>query len=526
MDNEAHHTKRVVIWRVVAATGAFLLALAVALFTAGVGGASVSASAIAGSTVLLVAAAANWRMLRALLGRRDMRRGADAVLAVVFMTAILIVVQATSMGRSHRFDLTRNQRHTLAPQTLAVLDSLDRDLHVTGFFRQASAKRDGAETLLTLYARRSARFRYTLADPDRQPDLARRLGATLDELVVVAGDDRRVVRTINEESLTNTIISLTRSGRRTLYLVGGHGEKDAANTGRDGFSAAKEQLESQGYAVRTLSLLDGAGVPDDCAALVVAGPREDYLDAEVRAIQDYLARGGSAFFMLDPRVDHARLARLLVPYQLELLDAVVLDAVAVESGDRSFDATVVKVRRYESHPITRDFNFVTMFPRTRPVVIRSDTARAGLDVRYLCITHPASWGETDLAAFATGRAQQDGDDIAGPLPIAAAATRTPLAASNGGVGPGRKSRLVLVGDSDFANNAMIGVLGNGDFFLNCVAFLCQDENLIRIRPRRTSGESVYITERQGRMVFLVCLILLPLTPLVAGVVVAVRQRRL
>jgi hypothetical protein len=73
---------------------------------------------------------------------------------------------------------------------------------------------------------------------------------------------------------------------------------------------------------------------------------------------------------------------------------------------------------------------------------------------------------------------------------------------------------------------MLGVLGNSDFFLNTIAFLTEDENLIRIRPRRVVGDSVYITERQGRLVFLVCLIVLPLAPVVAGTVVLARRRRL
>lgn len=515
------------LWRAVALAGALLLMAALTLVAVDERiTRRVSTVLLVGLALWLSAAAANWRMLRAFVGRRDARRGADAVLAILFMAAILIVVQATSMGRSHTFDLTRNHRHTLAPQTLAVLDSLDREVLVTGFFRQATPRRDGAASLLALYARRSARFRYTLADPDRQPDLARRLGGSLDELVVSTDADRRTIRTIDEESLTNALLSLTRSGQYTVYFVGGHGEKDIGNTDRDGFSAAKERLEGQGYAVRSLSLFEGARVPDDCAVLVVAGPRHDYLEGEVRALEDYLARGGAAYFMLDPRVEVARLGGILARYQLDLVDAVVMDAVAVESGDRSFDATVVKIRRYQPHAITRDFNYVTMFPRARPIAIRSDSARAGLDVSYLCITPADSWGETDLETFATGRAQRDGHDIAGPMPIAAAATRTPLLAKSGGVASGRKSRVVLVGDSDFANNAMIGVLGNGEFFLNGVAFLSEDENLIRIRPRRAAGDTVYITESQGRMVFLICMILLPLTPIVAGTVVAARQRRL
>jgi ABC-type uncharacterized transport system involved in gliding motility auxiliary subunit len=101
-----------------------------------------------------------------------------------------------------------------------------------------------------------------------------------------------------------------------------------------------------------------------------------------------------------------------------------------------------------------------------------------------------------------------------------------MVAAGGAATPGIESRMVLIGDSDFANNAMYGVLGNSDFFLNAIAFLSEDDNLIQIRPRRSSGDSVYITERQGRLVFLVCLILLPLTPIVTGAVVVARRRRL
>jgi ABC-type uncharacterized transport system involved in gliding motility auxiliary subunit len=131
-----------------------------------------------------------------------------------------------------------------------------------------------------------------------------------------------------------------------------------------------------------------------------------------------------------------------------------------------------------------------------------------------------------MTSFAAGRATRDGTDVAGPMPIAAVASRTPLVAEAEGVRPGRTSRVVLVGDSDFANNVLYGVLGNSDFLLNTVAFLSEDENLIRIRPRRLVRESVFITERQGRLVFIVCMVLLPLTPVVAGAVVVARRRRL
>ena len=512
------------LWRLVAALGVALVAAAALLYALGAG--NWVALAGAGAALLVVTVAVNARNTASFLRRRDARRGADAMLSTLFLAAILAVLQATSVRHAYTFDLTRNQRHTLAPQTIALLDSLDRDVEATGFFRQASAKRDGADHLLSLYARRTPRFRYRVVDPDRQPELARRLEASLDEIVVQALDVRRVVRNPSEESLTNALIGVTRSGAPTVYVVVGHGEKDIASTDRDGYSAAAQGLESQGYTVRTTSLLGGARVPSDCNVLVVAGPRTDYFADEIAAIESYLGRGGSALFLVDPRTDLPRLAALLGRYRLGLVDAVVLDELVMNAGDRSFDATVAKIRRYEVHPITRDFNFVTMFPRARPVIITADTTTAGLDARYLCITDDTSWGETDMASFAVGRATRDGNDVAGPMPIAAVATRTPLVAGEERVRAGRTSRVVLVGDSDFANNALYGVLGNADFLLNTVAFLSEDENLIRIRPRRIAGESVYITERQGRLVFLVCMVLLPLTPVAAGTVVVARRRRL
>lgn len=512
------------LWRLTAALGVALVAAAAFLYAFGARAWVVLAAA--GAALLLVTLAVNARSAASFLRRRDTRRGADAMLSILFLAAILVTVQATSVRHSYTFDLTRNQRHTLASQTIALLDSLDRDVEVTAFFRQASTMRAGADDLLSLYARQNPRFRYRLVDPDRQPDLARRMDASLDEMVVQAGDVRRVVRIPSEENLTNALLGVTRSGARALYFVVGHGEKDIASTEREGYSAALQGLESQGYAVRTASLLGGARVPSECAVLVVAGPRSDYFADEVAAIDAYLRGGGSALFMLDPRTDLPRLATLLHRYRLGLVDAVVLDELVLDAGDRSFDATVAKIRRYEAHAITRDFNFVTLFPRARPVLITADTTTAGVDARYLCITDATSWGETDMTSFSAGRATRDGTDVAGPLPIAAVATSTPLVAGPDRVRAARQSRVVLVGDSDFANNVLYGVLGNSDFLLNTVAFLSEDENLIRIRPRRILGESVYITERQGRMVFLVCLVLLPLAPVVAGAVVVARRRRL
>ena len=509
---------RVSLSRVLAALGLAALLVGGTLYaTRGAGTAAWLLSFAVGTALLLLVAVLNRHGLLAFFRGRGARRGADAVLATIFFTAVLAVVQATSVRRSHRFDLTRNQRNTLAPQTVALLDSLDRDVTATAFFRQNSPARAGADQLLGLYARLSPRFRFRMVDPDRHPELVERLGANADEIVVEAGGARRIARAAGEDAVTNALLQVTRTGAKTVYFLTGHGERAIDLKTSDGFSYARAGLESQGYAVRPLSLLGLAVTPHDAAVVVMAGPRRDLLDPEVALLRDYLAAGGSILALIDPRVHVPQLEGLLAEFRLALLDAVVLDEIVLDAGDRSFDATVAKIRRYERHPVTRGFNFVTMFPRARPVHIAADSAEAGLDAHYLCVTDDAAWGEVDMTRFQAGSASRDGEDIAGPLPVAAAVELTRS---------GRSSRVVLVGDSDFASDGFYGVLGNSDLFLNMVAYLAEEESLVSIRPRPPLADRVYITESQGRLVFAVCLVALPLTSIVTGLLVYWRRRRL
>jgi len=506
--------------------------LAIAGLALLVSGAMLTAAAIAGATVQIALVAAGacaiaagiWRSgrdWRQALGGRAVRRGADALLGVVLLTAVLVVVQAISIRHAVQVDLTRNRRHTLSPQTLSLLSTLDRDVTATAFVRQTSLSRAGVEELLDLYARRAPRFRYHIVDPDREPDLAERLHAGPDEIVLEAGERRSLARNAGEESVTTALVQVTRTELKAVYFVTGHGEKDINSPDRDGFSALRIDLERQGYAPRPLPLPGGAPVPSDAAAVVVAGPRYDYLPDEVDALSAYARRGGSLLVMIDPRTDLPRLSVLLADYALSVLDAVVLDEKELRAGNRTFDATVVKVRQYEQHPITRGFNYITMYPRTRPVFIAQDSLYAGIAAHYLGVSDETSWGEIDMNSFRTGSASRDGADLAGPLPISAVATRSPIGSADF-----KKSRVVLIGDSDFANNVFWGVIGNSDFFLNTIAFLAEDEAMITIRPRGALRDQIYLSERDGRLVFLLCIVLLPALCLGTGVAVIARRARL
>ena len=76
-------------------------------------------------------------------------------------------------------------------------------------------------------------------------------------------------------------------------------------------------------------------------------------------------------------------------------------------------------------------------------------------------------GPVSLGAAVSCR-RREAPDAAGDKPDAAASPET---------------RIVAIGDSDFASNGWLGIPGNRDLFMNSVNWLAQQENMISIRPR-------------------------------------------
>ena len=77
------------------------------------------------------------------------------------------------------------------------------------------------------------------------------------------------------------------------------------------------------------------------------------------------------------------------------------------------------------------------------------------------------------------------------MSIAAAAERNELI----------RTRLVVVGDSDFVVNAQLHNAGNGDLFMGAVHWLIEQEQLIGIGPKSVEAIKLHLTEGQLAVVF-------------------------
>lgn len=518
---------RGLVSRIAAAVSLLLVVSATALYSLGApAGKLPTVLLTAGIVVLIAVASANARDVVTFFRKRSARRGANAILMTLVFTAILVIVQAISIRHTYRHDVTRNKRFTLSEHTTNLLDRLRDEVSITAFFINNTESQLRAVSLLSMYAHQSDKIKYSVVDPDHKPLVAERYRARKGQVVVEYKDNRRVIDGLSEEKLTNAILYASRGLRKTVYFVTGHDEKRIESRDRTGYSTFSGNLEDVGFVVDELSLLDVEAVPQDCTVLVLAGPKTELLPYEARMVDDFLARGGNALFLLDPRRPISALEPTLAQYRITMENIVLLDElVIVDAGSETFDATFTKIRRYERHPITNTVGAITIFPMARPVSIVPKEGDIGVQASYLAVTEKSAWGETDLNSLRLGTATRDDEDLKPPLAVAAVSERT-ITQSDATAGSDTRSRIVVVGDSDFATNRFFGLLGNGDFVLNAIQYLAEDEIVIPISLKAGLGERIYISVAEGRMVFVLCLVLLPLMVASMGGYVLLKKRRM
>ena len=527
-------------WSIVVA-GVVLLVAAALLSAARGGGKLATGLLLAGGIAWTAAVVLSWRDLTHYLTRRSARYGMNAFVLSFLVLVILFLVGFVAGRHSWRSDFTAAREFSLSDKTLNVLQGIQKRVDIHVFYERAA--RDVARDLLREYTERNPLVRFQMEDLNKDPERAERYGVTsLGTMVFDTGDKIERIATFGEEDVTNALIKVSRPGKKKVYFLTEHGEKDVAGKGMFGYFGVAEALRRENYDVAPLSLAHATSVPADCDILVIAGARSGLLDHEVAQVQKYLEAGGRLFCLFDPRFNCGLEGYVSVWGVLLRDDRVVDPSPTGQLLDRG--PSVPLVSHYGVHPITRQFKQPTYFPMVRsvsPHKYYSGKAEGAV----LAFTSDQSWADSD--PFSEHVAYGDPNDVAGPVPIAMAvrldlteavpqlesAVSTPRpgdasvesgALKAAGAAASKEARLVVFGDSDFAANQSFADMGNGNLFLNCVAWLAQDEQLIAVRAKDPDLQHISLTKAELGVLSIVSLAVVPGFVALLGLVVAVRRR--
>jgi len=442
-------------------------------------------------------------------------------LAIPALIGIFFLGQAILDARSWRIDLTPDRRYTLSEHARQVLGGLDRDVRVLAFLRSQDPRNPLIDDLLRQVRAVGPRVHVDVVDVNRSPALAREYDVdSYGALVVESEGRRRVFSNPREETLVAAVLQVTRQQRKTVAWVTGHGEGDPASNDRArGYATARVFLEQEYYEVVPISLL-GDEVPVGTAVLVIAGPQKDYLPEELAVLDRYLQRPGNTFVLLDPQRAPA-LVNFLGQYRVALPDDVVVDPAARMYGGEYLTMQVGYDRG--SHPIVDPLEAPPLFSLSRPVD-RIAEEIPGTWFTPLLRSSAESWATTDLSVVRTGTSVfVAGRDRRGPVTLGAEVEFTVPAPAGG---EARTGRLVVYGNAEFANNFFIEYLGNKDLFVNTVAWLARDPDVIGHRRslQEPGRNQFFITSEQGDHIFWTAAVAEPLLFALVGIVLVARRR--
>lgn len=250
------------------------------------------------------------------LNKRSLKYGSNSIILIAIVVAIAVVINLLVGMGDIKLDLTSDQLYSLSDESKTILKDIKKDVKIYGLFDDGQIPTGNAykDIINLLDEYEQLGFKVTYIDPNKDPgtitalDPDKTKGIEMGDFVVkcdnkvkklsaldLYGSDTNYGRVYKAEPLITGAIKFVASDVTPMaYFVEGHGEYSLTSD----LTQIKGALENNNFEVKSLSLLSGDKIPDDCKLLVFASPKKDLSEAEKIKVDAYLKKNGRAVFLL------------------------------------------------------------------------------------------------------------------------------------------------------------------------------------------------------------------------------------
>lgn len=470
------------------------------------------------------------------------------------LSLVVIVILANFLG-SHYFrksDLSRGEDYSLSRWTEGLLKSEPVQSRKTPVkmivaFRRSTAITERVRVLADEYARVSGnKIVIERFDPVRNVDRAQQISETYnlaansgvinrtDLVIIDAREDttaqatqedsakirfvtqehmllfenndgksaRRMSSFLGEDALTTGLLSAIEGKPRLVYFLADKSDyQTEVNNGP--WAVMRDTLLSQNILPVPVKMSDLKEIPQDAAGLIIAAPRYDFTEEEIRILTQYWNRPASNIMViLRAQQTPDRLRAFLREHGV----TPRRDQVVTSKGKNTVyrvDATFTP-----GFEFTRDFwSKSTSFDGlTSSLEVREgaeDLINRRISPIKLIESAPQYWGETNKTAPVP--AFSDVEDLRGPLPIAAAVIR---GAASDDRFAAKASRMTIIANANFLEPSSLRE-ENIDFFSACANWLVGREEMSGTGPRTLGTYKLPLLTSQASFINRINLFFLP-----------------
>ena len=436
----------------------------------------------------------------AVISGRTARFGYNVAFYTIVFVGLLVVANVFATMHDWRWDLTQEGVYSLSEKSRKVLEGLKAPVRLVAVDNPAVQDKEQTRQLLKLYKYSNDKMVSTeLVDPAARPLEVEALGMKAGNLMLIEygeGAAKAVSRinTVDEQSVTNAIVKLSRGAAKKLYYVQGHGEPGLDSAAAGGMKQFADGLSDEHLTVEGLLLAQAGSVPEDAAAVVLAAPKRPLQESERQALIQYAEKGGRLVLFANAEDRDADDVRAIAKaFGIEVGRDIILDEqlrlfagpqLGVQFVAQGFAPHPITSGTIKSEPPVFSFASSVLAPSGKaPGVTYTELVKAG----------PKSWAERNLDLIFDSEspsASLDPEDLKGPVSVAVAMEKRLPQEGGKAEGEGEKvARVVVFGDASWIENGNFGLYGNRDLALNVVNWSAGEEGNIAIGPKKIKSSN-------------------------------------
>ncbi len=377
-------------------------------------------------------------------------------LGVFVATSILSLFFVFVEKQNLQFELGDSKG--LSEKTVHLLKQLKDDKQVvfTVFSRQDSIITNKIKKFFYPFKAINPSLKIEFVDPTTNPSDVKKYGITMQGEMVVSFQDQSQLKKINvtelsESAISNSLLRLINQTDEWVVFAENFGMKTIGDESDTGLSQLLIQLKKNGFNIARMSLNNSIVLPENVKLLILAKPVE-ILSSEMVGYITQLMENGMSLLWLDD-VDANQVS-------LELaLGSLSGDKVMIE-GEKSS----AYLSKFPQHAITQNFNQPIFIAEAKEIVLDgADVFIANDNNKTIAVAQQLS-----------------------------------------------KSRLIIVGDSDFVSNQYLKAAANKSMIERMVDWLLYHDNRINIPVQINQNTQLFLTQTQLIVMSVVLLLLIPL----------------
>lgn len=457
--------------------------------------------------------------------------GAYSVTGILLMIALTVAV---NLGLNYvpeqysSFDLTENRLYALTDETKAFLSELSEDVTIYVLAEEGAGDTDLSKTLERM-ADQSGHIIVKYVSPAKNPNFYQNYtdAQPSSNSLIVEGQKRSTVVDYGdiyayemdystysyqttgydgEGQTVSAIAYVTTEDMPVFYTIGGHGELELEEK-------FLNTITKENVAYETLMLHTVDEIPEDAQGVILNAPTGDYTKEDAEKIIAYLQKGGNALIVSTmAEGEMTNFKSILDFYGISEVDGTIVEQ------DRNFyyQNPYYLFPEITSAEVTEPLSDGLVFAPFSKGLSYDDTTD---EIHYtpLLTTSSSAFSKTDITD--NSDYSKGADDIDGPFTVSVEVEKS---TEDGGV----SHAFVVGGESLFTSLADEMAPGNNvKLFSSMISSLADHESSVAIPVKSLSMPNLVFKAQTAYIAAVLCVIVIPLATLTAGLVIWLRRRR-